>query len=39
MGTNSIKANLTKDSIISDIKLLLGADINKETNYEKSRTF
>ena len=33
MGTNSIKANLTKDSIISDIKLLLGADINKENIY------
>lgn len=33
MGTNSIKANLTKDSIISDIKLLLGADINKENVY------
>ncbi|WP_033163436.1 hypothetical protein [Sharpea azabuensis] len=30
MGTNSIKANLTKDSIISDIKLLLGADVNKK---------
>ena len=33
MGTNSIKTNLTKDSIISDIKLLLGADINKENVY------
>lgn len=33
MGTNSIKKNLTKDSIISDIKLLLGADINKENVY------
>lgn len=33
MGTNSIKSNLTKDSIISDIKLLLGADINKENIY------
>ena len=29
MGTNSIKTCLNKDSIISDIKLLLGADINK----------
>lgn len=33
MGTNSIKTNLTKDSIISDIKLLLGADINKANIY------
>ena len=33
MGTNSIKTNLTKDSIISDIKLLLAADINKENVY------
>ena len=33
MGNNSIKTNLTKDSIISDIKLLLGADINKENVY------
>ena len=33
MGINSIKTNLTKDSIISDIKLLLGADINKENVY------
>lgn len=30
MGTNSIKKNLTKDSIISNIKLLLGADIEKK---------
>ncbi len=30
MGTNSIKSNLTKDTIISDIKLLLGADILKK---------
>ena len=33
MGTNSIKKNLTKDSIISNIKLLLGADINNENVY------
>ena len=33
MGTNSIKTCLNKDSIISDIKLLLGADINKENVY------
>lgn len=33
MGTNSIKTNLTKDLIISDIKLLLGADINKANIY------
>lgn len=33
MGTNSIKSNLTKDTIISDIKLLLGADINKKNVY------
>lgn len=33
MGTNSIKENLTKDSIISDIKLLLGADTNKKNVY------
>lgn len=33
MGTNSIKTNLTKDSIISDIKLLLGADVDKENIY------
>lgn len=33
MGTNSIKKNLAKDSIISNIKLLLGADINKENVY------
>ena len=33
MENNSIKKHLTKDSIISDIKLLLGADINKENVY------
>lgn len=33
MGTNSIKSNLTKDTIISDIKLLLGADILKKDAY------
>lgn len=33
MGTNSIKTNLTKSSTISHIKLLLGADINKENVY------
>lgn len=33
MGTNSIKSNLTKDTIISDIKLLLGADILKKCIY------
>ena len=33
MGTNSIKNNLTKDLIISEIKLLLGADINKANIY------
>ena len=33
MGTNSIKKYLTKDSIISKIKLLMGSDINKENVY------
>lgn len=33
MGTNSVRANLTKDDIISEIKLSLGADIKKELTF------
>lgn len=33
MGTNSIRTNLSKDDIISDIKLSLGADISGENVY------
>lgn len=33
MGTNSIKSNLSRDDIISDIILEMGADIKKENVY------
>ncbi|MBV7271625.1 DUF4435 domain-containing protein [Clostridiaceae bacterium UIB06] len=33
MGTNSIRANLSKDDIISEIRLSLGADIKQEHTF------
>ncbi|MHB8127198.1 MAG: hypothetical protein ACYDEJ_16510 [Desulfitobacteriaceae bacterium] len=33
MGTNSIKANLSKDDIISEIKLSLGFDVRREHTF------
>ena len=33
MGNNSIRSNLSKEDIISDILLCIGADINRENIY------